>query len=112
MKDETNWRPISPEENAVIRSIVSQTGIAHSGALLADLDDALVANETRWILDVKVSNKNVGADLPNGPFPAQAFVPNSAEYQGEVIIWLTDGHISGLEYAWVSDDPPTRWPRA
>lgn len=112
MKDETNWRPISPEEDAVIRSILSQADIAHSGALLANLDGALVANETRWILDVKASNNEVGVDLPNGPFPAQALVPNSAEYQGEVIIWLTDGRISGLEYAWVSDDPPTRWPRA
>jgi len=112
MKDETNWRPMSPEEDAVIRSILSQTDAAGSGALLADLDGALVANDTRWILDVKVSNNAKGADLPNGPFPAQAFVPNSADYQGEVIIWLTGGHISGLEYAWVSDDPPTRWPRA
>jgi len=77
-----------------------------------DLDGALVANETAWILDVKVSNKGAGADLPNGPFPAQAFVPNSAEYEGEVIIWITGGHVSGLGYAWVSDNPPTRWPRA
>jgi hypothetical protein len=107
-----NWRPISPEEAAVIRSILSQADIRRSGPLIADLDGALVANETMWILDVKVSNKDEGADLPNGPFPAQAFVPNSAEYQGEVIIWITDGHVSGLEYAWVSDSPPTSWPRA
>jgi hypothetical protein len=112
MKDETDWRPISSEESAVIRSILSRADISGSGPLLGDLDGALVANETQWILDVKVSNTGEGADLPNGPFPAQAFVPNSAEYQGEVIIWITDGHVSGLEYAWVSDDPPTRWPRA
>jgi hypothetical protein len=111
MKDQTSWRPISSEEAAVIRSILSQADIRRSGPLIADLDGALVANETTWILDVKVSNNDEGADLPNGPFPAQAFVPNSAEYQGEVIIWITDGHVSGLEYAWVSDDPPTRWPR-
>jgi hypothetical protein len=112
MKDQTNWRPISPEEAGVMRSILSQAGSRRSSPLIADLDGARVANETTWILDVKVSNSGEGADLPNGPFPAQAFVPNSAEYQGEVIIWLTEGHISGLEYAWVSDSPPTRWPRA
>jgi len=71
-----------------------------------------VANATTWILDVKVSNDDECADLPNGLFPAHAFVPHSAEYQGEVIIWLTDGHVSGLEYAWVCDNPTTRWPRA
>jgi hypothetical protein len=107
-----DWRPMSSEEAAVIRSIVSQADIRSSRPLLVDLDGALVANETAWILDVKVSNKGAGADLPNGPFPAQAFVPNSAEYEGEVIIWITGGHVSGLEYAWVSDNPPTRWPRA
>ncbi len=102
---------MSPEEAGVVRSILSQADIRHSGPLIADLDGALVANETTWILDVKVSNKDEGADLPNEPFPAQAFVPNSMEYQGEVIIWITDGHVSGLEYAWVSDNGPTRWPR-
>lgn len=112
MNDETCWRPISSEEAAVIRSILSHAEIRGSGPLIGDLDGALVANETPWILDIKVSNNDVGADLPNGPFPAQAFVPNSTEYQGEVIIWVTNGHLSGLEYAWVSDDPPTRWPRS
>jgi hypothetical protein len=112
MKDETNWRPMLPEEAAVIRSILSQADIRGSGELIADLDGALVANETTWILDVKVSNNDEGADLPNGAFPTHAFVPNRAEYQGEVIIWITDGHVSGLEYAWVSDVPPTRWPQA
>jgi hypothetical protein len=112
MNDQTRWRAISSEEAAVIRSILSQAAVRRSDSLIADLDGALVANETTWILDVKVSNKGEGADLPDGPFPAQAFVPNSAEYQGEVIIWIADGHVSGLEYAWVSDDPPTTWPRA
>jgi hypothetical protein len=110
-KDRKNWRPISSEEVAVIRSILSHADIRRSGSLIADLDGALVANETTWILDIKVSNNGQGADLPNGPFPAEALVTNTAEYQGEVIIWLTDGHISGLEYAWVSDSPPTRWPQ-
>jgi hypothetical protein len=112
MNDQTSWRAMSSEEAAVIRSILSQADIRLSGPRTADLDGALVANETTWILDVKVSNHDEGADLPNRPFPAQAFVPNSAEYQGEVIIWITDGHLSGLEYAWVRDDPPTRWPQA
>jgi hypothetical protein len=105
-----NWRPVSSEEAAVIRSILAQADIRRSGPLIADLDGALVANEATRILDVKVSNKGEGADLPNGPFPAQAFVPKSAEYQGEVIIWIADEHVSGLEYAWMSDDPPVRWP--
>jgi len=112
VNDQTNWRPISSEEASVIRSFLSRADPRRSGPIIADLDGALVANETTWTLDIKVSNNGDGVDLPNGPFPAHAFVPNSAEYQGEVIIWISDGHLSGLDYAWVSDDPPTRWPRA
>ena len=69
---------MSPEEAAVIRSILSRVDIRRSGPLFADLDGALVANETTWILDVKVSNNDEGVELPNGPFPARAFVPNIA----------------------------------
>lgn len=108
---EVKWRPISPDEAAVIRSILSRADARDGEPLIADLDGALVANETTWILDVRVSNDHDGVDLPNGPHPAHAFVPSRAGYQGEVIIWITDGHISGLEYVWVSDEPPTRWPR-
>ena len=68
MDDQTNWRPISPEEAGVIRSILSQAGSRRSGPLITDLDGALVANATTWILDIKVSNRSGGADLPNGPF--------------------------------------------
>ena len=94
MTDGTNWRPISSEESGVIRSILQQADTSHSEPLIRDLDGALVANDTTWVLDIKVTISDAGADLPNGTFPAQTFVPNAAEYQGEVIIWITDGHIS------------------
>ena len=101
---------MSPEEAGVIRAIVSSAGIRGGDALIEDLDGALVSNSTPWILDVKVSGIGEGSDLPDGPFPARAFVPSNAAYQGEVIIWLTKGHVSGLEFAWISDEPPSAWP--
>lgn len=103
---------MSPQEAEVIRTILLQANISGRDALIADLDGALVSNETQWILDVDVTNGGEGSGLPDGPFPARAFVPSNAAYQGEIIIWLTDGHISGLEYAWITDDPPAEWPPA
>lgn len=111
MTTQSGWRPISSEEAAVISTIVSNAGRRSAPSLTGDLDGALVSNSTAWILDVKPSDSGKGAKLPDGPFPARAFVPSNAAYQGEIIVWLTNGHISGLEYAWVSDEPPTRWPR-
>lgn len=91
---------------------MAAAGIRRGDALIEGLDSAMVSNSTTWILDVKGFADGEGADLPDGPFPARAFVPSSAAYQGEVIIWITKGHVSGLEYAWISDEPPAAWPGA
>jgi hypothetical protein len=43
------------------------------------------------------------------PITAHAF-DSSAEYTGEFILWLTDGYLSGVEYAWVTDEAPDDLP--
>ena len=110
MTDGREWRAISPEEVAVVTTIVSTSGVSSGQVLIDELDGATVAHSAQWILDIQPAVGTPGTDLPDGPFPANAFVPNSADYQGEIIIWIKDGHLDGLEFAWVSDEPPTRWP--
>jgi hypothetical protein len=39
------------------------------------------------------------------PVTAHVF-DSSGEYTGEFILWLTDGYLSGVEYAWVTDEAP------
>jgi hypothetical protein len=104
------WRPISPDEAATIETIVSASGIRGGDKLIRGLSGAVVSNSALWILDVRVSTDGGGTDLPDGPFPSRAYVPNGAAYRGEIIIWLNAGRVSGLEYAWITDDPPNRWP--
>lgn len=111
MGDRSEWRPISPEEAHVIRAILSSGGAAGGHRLIADLRNAQVRQTTAWIIDIKPPFPGGGCGLPDGPFPARAFVPDRASYRGEVIIWLNDGHLSGLEYAWIGDEPPARWPQ-
>ncbi|WP_236695350.1 hypothetical protein [Mycolicibacterium chubuense] len=102
---------MSADESDLIRAIFTSAGVRGAKALLRDLDGALVSNETHWILDVKTPNSAAAAPFPDGPFPARTFVSNESHYRGEIIIWLSDGHVSGLEFAWVTDQPPSRWPR-
>ena len=95
-----------------MRAIVSAPGVADGELLLRHLDGALVRNSAPWILDVKVTTPDTSsANTPDGPLPARAFVSDQGSYQGEIIVWITAGRVSGLEFAWVSDEPPTRWPR-
>jgi hypothetical protein len=47
----------------------------------------------------------------NGPIPIRAIVTSSTgEPVGELLIWVTDGYLSGLEFAWVTDQPPESLP--
>jgi hypothetical protein len=110
MSNGSDWRAISPDELRVAATIVRGSGIAAADELMRDLDGAQVRNETEWILDVRAGDAGRGADLADGPLPVRAYVPDLRRYQGEIIVWVTDGHVSGLEYAWVTDNPPAGWP--
>ncbi len=106
------WRPMAADEADVVRCIITAADFPGSRALIESLGEALVRRSTPWILDVKTAGRTAVTGFPNGPFPARALVQDSAGYQGEIIVWLADGRVSGLEYAWVSDDAPSRWPRS
>lgn len=112
MNDTQVWRSISPEVAATITSIIAESGLPGAHNLLADLPEALMSPQTEWILDIKTPASSVATEFSDGPFPARAFVPSSAEYHGEVIVWISDGHVSGIECAWITDTMPTRWPRS
>lgn len=107
-----DWRPIAPHESATVRAIVSAPSIADGDLLLRDLKGAFVRNSAAWILDVKAMTSDTpGAGIPDRPFPLRAFVSNKGSYQGEIIVWITAGRVSGLEIAWVSDAPSYGWPQ-
>jgi hypothetical protein len=51
------------------------------------------------------------AELPDGPIPGRFPVQGpSGAHIGELLVWVTDGRISGLEYAWFTDEPPSQLP--
>jgi hypothetical protein len=103
------WRQMSDEEVAVVAAVVS--ALPGFAGLLDGLAGAFVRRATDWILDIRARGDGPAIDVPDGPLPVRAFVSNAQEYRGEILVWVLGGRLSGLEYAWVTDDPPTRWPR-
>lgn len=106
----TAWRSMTVAESSAIRVMLSRSGIDEGRHLRDQLDGALVSHATDWILDIKVWSCMTAVDLPDGPFPARAFVSSRSTYKGEIIVWIANGRLAGLEYAWVTDQPPDRWP--
>lgn len=103
------WRQMSDEEMAVVTAVVAALPLF--AGLLDGLAGAFVRRSTDWILDIRSRGDVPEVDVPDGPLPVRAFMPNAQEYRGEILVWVHGGRLSGLEYAWVTDDPPTRWPR-
>ena len=64
-------------------------------------------------VDIYVSESTQRAPIPDGPVPVAAHVTDEGgSYVGELLIWVTDGRISALEYSWVTDEPPNKLPDA
>lgn len=98
------------DEAALIAAIVARSGLSGCEPLIAELSAAKVLPQTPWILDIKNPRAAAATTFSDGPFPVRALVARQAEYRGEVIIWISAGVLSGLEYAWTTDAPPSRWP--
>lgn len=51
--------------------------------------------------------------LADGPLPVRAEVTDQAGRPiGEIVVWVADGYLSALEFAWWTDQPPSRLPPA
>jgi hypothetical protein len=63
------------------------------------------------MLDLSVSEQTLASPFPDGPAPFSAMVVDSAGTAiGELLVWVKDGRLSSLEYAWWTDSQPERLP--
>lgn len=70
-----------------------------------------VSGGTPTMLDLETDPEASRAPLENGPIHVRALVENErGEVEGEILLWVTDGHISGLEQAWFSESVPESLP--
>src|ERR1044072_4745006 len=108
-------RPLTEEERAVLHHILSAR---FSGA--AELRGQIAAARVtkNWdpagspSIDIFVPADSPQAQAPDGPIPAAAEVVDcEGSYIGELIVWISAGRLSALEYSWVTDEPPTRLPQ-
>ncbi|GGN12509.1 hypothetical protein GCM10011609_60930 [Lentzea pudingi] len=100
-------RPLAPSERALLERILAAGAPA---ALHAQLDHVRVLKP--WYegsASLDLSTGGPAADIADGVLPIDAPVRSGA---GEILLWTTDGRLSAIEYAWVTDEPPARLPTA
>jgi hypothetical protein len=64
-------------------------------------------------IDISVPDDCVRSPCVKDFFPVDARVIGGGNvYEGELLLWLKDGRLSALEFAWVTDDAPSSLPNS
>ena len=112
--DTETGRPLTQAELTVLRHILS----ASFPGAAEQRDQITVAKAVgNWepagspSVDISVPVDAPPAAVPDGPVPVAGQVFDAGgDYLGELLVWVTGGRISGLEYSWITDQPPDRLP--
>jgi hypothetical protein len=106
-------RPLTPEERAVLVQILRENRFPAAVALAAQLPLVIAAGGTPTVVNLMVEGAVAPADCADGPVPGRAIVESpDGESIGEVLVWVNSGRLSGLEYAWYTEQPPEAMPPA
>jgi hypothetical protein len=106
-------RPLNTDEERVIRALLTPE-VDECATLVAQLPFVRVTR--RWVSDLPSVDLEV---LPGAPraFTSERLLPTSGtvlqdngDPGGLILVWLEDGLLAGIEYAWYTDRPPREWP--
>lgn len=114
MEETEPGRPLSEIERATLETLLS---VDFEGA--AQLRDQIPLARVAGShdsgaapgFDIAVPGNAPRSTLLEKMAPVSGLVFDSdEEYAGEFIVWLSDGYLSGLEYAWITDEKPGELP--
>ena len=107
MGNQLEARALTLDEQRLLRKIVRALNASDATALESQIDAARVTGGLPTLLDLTVERAAPPAGLDDGPLPVRAIV---SEPCGEVLVWVKDGLLDGLEFAWASAEAPTEMP--
>ena len=103
-------RPLTDHERQVLQHLLS---VPFEGVeeLRRQAWLAEVSGESGASLELTVPSSEPVSQRRDGPVPVSAHVyDETGRYLGELILWVAWGRLTSLEYAWVTDAPPTSLP--
>jgi hypothetical protein len=101
---------MSPDERNLLTLILNHAEFEGRDELLTQVEHTGVVGGTATFSDliVKLGPKS---STPDGPIPIKAKVASTdGGLLGEILVWVSNGFLSALEYAWYTDAPPTSLP--
>jgi hypothetical protein len=109
MNQLTPGRNLKAEMLGLIAHVTSRLGET-SPMLQRQAEAATVVRPSATMLDGAVPADIPAVDLPDGPVPGSSLICDHEELVGELLVWVRDDRLIGVEQAWCTDDPPQSWP--
>lgn len=104
-------RELALSERGVLVRVLSSASLPGAEELLDQVPVTTVLGGLPTLLDLAVARSARPASVPDGPVPMRAFViGDSDEIEGEILVWVQDGYLSGLEFAWLTEEAPANFP--
>lgn len=104
------FRPLTQHERDVLLHLLS-VPLAEARQLRQQVMQATVVGSQGASIDLAIPSSVTRVSGPDGLLPIRAAVLDAhGQYTGGLLLWIKDGRLSALEYAWVTDLPPTDLP--
>jgi hypothetical protein len=107
-------RDLAQHEREALLRVLEAASFTGASELRAQVPQTkVVVGNLPSFLDLEVESSARASPFREGPIPVRAFVEApGGDYEGELMVWVTEGYLSGLEFAWVTDEMPTGMPPA
>lgn len=104
-------RDLSAHERALLWLLLRSDAFPGAEQLASQVDAARVVGGLPTLLDLEVRRTSPASSVANGPALLRAYVESlTGEIEGELLVWIVDGYLSGLEFAWYTDTVPEGMP--
>lgn len=104
-------RRLTAAESAILSRALDLADFQGRSELQDQVTHAVVTGGSRFVLDLIVLAVVAPSSAGAGPIPTRVVaLGEQSDPLGLVIVWVADGYLSGLEYAWFTDDPPSALP--
>jgi hypothetical protein len=104
-------RTLEPNEHDLLLKILDARTFEGAAELRAQVAETVVVSGPPTFLDLEVGSEAPSAVCSDGPIPVRTFVrDDEGETVGELLVWVTAGRLSALEFAWVTDEQPVSLP--
>jgi len=106
-------RDLDANELALLKRVLAAKSVDAVRELSWQVPYTTVRGGIPTLLDLAVDRAAPAAHVEDGPLPVRAMIVGPHEEPcGEVLVWISDGYLDGLEYAWFTDDVPAGMPSA